>query len=66
LAVIVVISPSLELGGSSKDHAMTVFTSHDTLVVKELVHHLCGLIYQHRFGDPIEVPLWRSRAPDLE
>jgi hypothetical protein len=45
LAVIVVISPSLELGGSSKDHAMTVFTSHDTLVVKELVHHLCGLIY---------------------
>jgi hypothetical protein len=24
---------------------MTVFTSHDTLVVKELVHHLCGLIY---------------------
>jgi hypothetical protein len=32
LAVIVVISPSLELGGSSKDHAMTVFTSYDTLV----------------------------------
>jgi hypothetical protein len=26
------ISPSLELGGSSKDHPVTVFTSHDTLV----------------------------------
>jgi hypothetical protein len=35
LAVIVSISPSLELGGSSKDHAMTVFTSHVTLVVKD-------------------------------
>jgi hypothetical protein len=45
LAVIVVISPSLELGGSSKDHAMTVLTSHDTLVVEGLVHHFCGLIW---------------------
>ena len=27
---------------------MTVFTSHDTLVVKELVHHLCGLISSGR------------------
>jgi hypothetical protein len=50
LAVIVVISPSLELGGSSKDHAMTVLTSHDTLVVEGLVHHFCGLI------------LWSSRC----
>jgi hypothetical protein len=32
LAVIVVISHSPELGGSSKDHAMTVLTSYDTLV----------------------------------
>jgi hypothetical protein len=27
----VVNSPSLELGGSSKDHPVTVFTSYDTL-----------------------------------
>jgi hypothetical protein len=32
------------LGGSSKDHAMTLFTSQDTLVVRELVHHFSALI----------------------
>jgi hypothetical protein len=27
---------------------------------------LRAVVYQHRFGDPIEVPLWGSRAQDLE
>jgi hypothetical protein len=30
-----VISPSLELGGSSKDHPVTVFTSCDTLISED-------------------------------